>query len=134
MNRVIKKRLRSSGFRYILAAPLSALLAVLIPNFFIKVFDLNEDNAFYLTLLILLFINFIISCYFIFRQTTTLKTQFIKYTLAAIFFRWLDATWYKLYSHFVDLNYEVIIILSIGTTFILKYIVYKFLIFPNPRT
>lgn len=129
MRTAIKRHTSSSGFRYVLAAPLSASLAILIPNLLARGININKDNAFYISLAVLFFINFFISYHFVFRQTKAMKNQLIKYTIAAILFRWLDATWYKVYSIFTDMNYELIIILSIGTTFIIKYIAYKFLIF-----
>ena len=130
---IIKKRINMPSIRYILAAPFSAFMAVMIPSYLVRFLDIEKDMAFYITLIILFFINFFVSYNFVFRQQNKIKVKMFKYAIAAIIFRMLDAAWYNIYSSFMDINYEILIIISIGTTFSVKFFVYKFFIFTEGR-
>jgi len=123
------KKINKPIVRYLFAAPFSAFLAIVIPTSIIKIFDVEKDIAFYYALVLLFFINFFISYRFVFKQNDKIKIKIIKYTFAAVIFRTLDAAWYNLYSSYIEINYQLLIFISIGTTFIIKFFIYKFFVF-----
>lgn len=134
MTSLVKKASASPWVRYVVSAPFSATLAIVIPSFLVRILHIDPDISFYISLFLLFVINFLISFHFVFKQRSDLKKTLVKYTLAALFFRTMDAVWYNFFSSFLTITYEIIVFLSIGTSFTIKFFVYKYLVFKKPQT
>jgi putative flippase GtrA len=111
----------------VISAPASFLVAFASPLLFVYL-GLDEHIAMYIGLLTVFTFNFVLNALFVFDRAIN-ATLLFKYGAVALLFRTMDGVLFTfLYGAFIH-RYELAILAALVTTFLIKYFVYKLIVF-----
>jgi hypothetical protein len=125
----------SSLPRWTLFSVFSFLFVLGLTSLLHQVLGVNDRVAFLIPLIGVFFLNFFTMRYVVYgRPSRTIGSQFLAYTFSAAGFRAIEYAAYWISLEFFSLHYLIAITLILPTSFLLKYLFYRFAVFGSgPR-
>jgi len=106
---------------YVLKAGLSYLLA--------DIFHIKYFYSYLITLVAVIAFNFVSSSLFIFRVSDQKFSLLVKYLSSLLIFYFADAGLFMLFTDWLGFYYQCSIFASTFSIFLVKFFIYKFLVF-----
>jgi putative flippase GtrA len=116
-------------FKYVLGGILSTFLKFFLTIFFTEIIKIWYFASYSITLLILLFFNFLYNFFITFKNKTNLKNKLVLYSFFLISLYILDAIFVISLTELLNFEYRISIIISTALFFVLKYNLYNKIIF-----
>jgi ubiquinone/menaquinone biosynthesis C-methylase UbiE/putative flippase GtrA len=120
--------------KYIIGGGVSYVIKVGLTYLSVTFFDFWYFYAYLVSLVIVVFVNFVINSYFIFRVNGFNVKRIVKYLLLIVVFNSLDVGLVVLLTDNLLLHYLISITISTIFVFLLKFFVYRYFVFSPDKT
>jgi len=123
------KLIAQQVIRFSLMTCLSASITVGGPIIFHEGFRISEEISVGLSLFIAFFVNFFTAKHLVFESCGDSYEEFRRFLLSSIIFRLLEYISFLILFNFFGVNYVVAVCGILGTSLILKFLCYRFIVF-----
>lgn len=120
--------------RFLLMTLLSAGLTLALPILFHEAFGAPKELAVALALATAFVVNFFTVRIVVFRSVGNPASEFIRYTLTNAAFRIGEYFLFILLHAISEMYYILVLGVVLGLSFILKFVLYRFLVFNTPES
>lgn len=114
--------------RYILTGAVGLMVSTGVTVVMHEAVGLSTRQSFAIALVVVFTFHFMSNSYFVFRSGADRHT-FLRYTGSALAFRALDFLLFNAIAEFTSLYYYIGVVLAIGTSNTIKFLVYRYLVF-----
>lgn len=115
--------------RYLAATGLSASLSLCLPVALHELAGLREEAAVGLGLLMAMIVNFVSIRVYVFRSSGRIAQQLWRFIATSAAFRLGEYGLFLLFFQLLNLNYIIALLISLGISFVGKYLVQKKFVF-----
>lgn len=123
--------MKNTFIKYIIGGGISYAIKIGLTYLTVNWFDFWYFYAYLFSLVIVVFVNFVINSFFIFKVNDFNFKRIIKYLLLVVVFNSLDAGLVVLLTDRLLVYYLLSITMSTGLVFLLKFFVYKYFVFSS---
>lgn len=123
------RSLRRQAVRYLIATTVSAGLSILLPALFHEWFSVPEERSVAISLVIVLFVNFLTLRLFVFRSTGRSLHQFLMFASSSVAFRVAEYLMFLGAFRMLGLNYIYALLLALGISFVGKFFFQRAVVF-----
>ena len=120
--------------RYLWMTLLSAGLTLALPILFHEVLGLSKETAVALALATSFIVNFFTVRIVVFRSSGNPTSEFVRYALTNASFRLGEFLLFLIFHTILEIYYIVVLGFVLGLSFILKFILYRYLVFKAPAS
>ena len=123
--------LTTVAVRYLIATCLSACITIGLPILLVEIGTFHPSNAAATALLVALVVNFLSLKLYVYRKDGNWQAQAARFLVLAALFRLCEYGGFLLLHHIFGWFYVAALILTMGLSFVAKFLIYHFLIFSS---
>jgi putative flippase GtrA len=122
---------RGPVLRFVLASGVSFGISFGTPIFLHEILAIPPPVAVALTLTLILFLNFFVAKYFIYRSSGSIRSEFLSYIGVSVGFRIAEYAGFALLYLALGFKYYVANLLVVSASFPIKFFAYQFAVYSS---